>query len=245
MDVKDALAAIGRPAPRPAPAQRDVFVAGNVGVLGEKVLNHLLSSPLFSRVTVAARAPLRSAHARLAVHPLDMQHLDTAALPPGTQDVVCCISGQAGFHKRDDAYVPIAEAQVLPLAAAAARAGAQRFLLVSPLSAWLQLSAAQAASFGAMELALMRMALPTVIVLRPSGDDERSAAGSLLDRFAAGWLAVLKGYLVPHSLQQLRSDVIARAAVHFLRSAEPGFKVISARDIHAWAYPDIGPRRGI
>ena len=245
MDVKDALAASCRPAPQPALVQRQVFVAGNIGELGEKVLNRLLSAREYAHVTVAARAPLRSAHAKLIVHPLDTAHLETATLPDDVQDVVCCISGKSGFHKRDNAYLPLEAEQVVPIAQAARRAGAQRFLLVSPMSAWLQMSASQAALFGEMELALMRVELPSTIVLRPSRDGDQAADGSFLDRFAAGWLSVLKGYLVPHSLQQLRSDVIARAAVHFLSTAEPGFKVISAREIHAWAHPDAGPRRGI
>lgn len=245
MNVKDALAAGSRPVLPPAAAQRHVFVAGNVGELGEKVLNRLLSAREYAHVTVAARAPLRSAHAKLIVHPLDTAHLEAASLPAGVQDVVCCISGKAGFHRRDNAYVPILSEQIVGIAQAARRAGAERFLLVSPMSAWLQMSAAQAALFGEMELALMRCELPCTIVLRPSRDEDQVSKGSLIERFAAGWLSILKGYLVPQSLQQLRSEVIARAAVHFLGTAEPGFKVISAREIHAWAHPEAGPRRGI
>jgi len=244
LNVTDALAAANRPAPAAAPAQRHVFVAGNVGELGEKLLNRLLSSSTYAQVSVASRAPLRSAHAKLTVHPFDPAHAAAAGLPDAVQDVVCCISGKAGFYKRDNAYVPVTTEQAASIAEAAQRAGAQRFLLVSPMSAWLQLSAAQAALFGELELALMQVELPATIVLRPSRNEEQSAAGSLLDRFAAGWLSVLKGYLTPPSLQQLRSDVIARAAVHFLQTAEPGFKVISGREIHAWAHPDAGPRRG-
>lgn len=245
MNVNDALAAINKPAQKPASAQRKVMVLGNVGNLGEKVLNHLLSSSAYSHVTVAARAPLRSAHAKLIVHPLDMAQPDTLQLPPGVQDVVCCISGKANFHKRDQAYIPLEPDNVASVAAAARRAGVERFLLVSPMSSWLQMTAAQAASFGALELALLRCDLPSTIVLRPSEGEDGVLQGTLLARFAAGWLSILKAYLVPQSMQQLRSDVLARAAVHFLSTAEPGFKVMSARDIHAWAHPGAGLRRGI
>jgi uncharacterized protein YbjT (DUF2867 family) len=244
VNVTDALAAINKPAPKPASTQRNVLILGNVGDLGEKVLNHLLSSHTYSYVTVAARAPMRSAHAKLIVHPLGDLY-SGIDLPRGVQDVVCCISGKANFHKRDQAYVPVEPGDVLPIAEAAQRAGAERFLLISPMSSWLQMTAAQAASFGELELALMRCDLPSIVVLRPSQDDDGIVQGSLVERFAAGWLSVLKGYLVPQSLQQLRSDVIARAAIHFLATAEPGFKVIAARDIHTWAHPDAGPRRGI
>jgi uncharacterized protein YbjT (DUF2867 family) len=245
VNVTDALAAINKPVQKAASAQRTVMVLGNVGDLGEKVLNRLLSSSAYSHVTVAARAPMRSAHAKLIVHPLDMAQRDAIQLPPGIQDVVCCISGKANFHKRDQAYIPLEPGDVVSVAAAARKAGVERFLLVSPMSSWLQMTAAQAASFGELELALLRCDLPSTLVLRPSQDDDGMAQGTLLARFAAGWLSILKGYLVPQSMQQLRSEVLARAAVHFLAAAEPGFKVISARDIHAWAHPGAGPRRGI
>jgi uncharacterized protein YbjT (DUF2867 family) len=165
--------------------------------------------------------------------------------PDGVRDVVCCISGKENWHKRDQAYVPVRPEDVLPIAQSAHRAGIERFLLVSPMTAWQQLSAVDAAAFGEVELALQQHSLPCTVVLRPSRDEDAAQAAGFLERFAAGWLSVLKGYLTPQSFQHLRSDLIAKAAVHFLSTAEPGFRVVGARDIHAWAHPEAGLRRGI
>lgn len=242
--VTDAIAAIERPV-RNVVTQREALLIGNIGDLGEKLLNHLLSSSEYSHVRVAARSPLRSAHAKLIVEPIGDGKPDTWRWPDTVQDVLCCISGKENWHKRDQAYVPVRAEDVTAIARAAQRAGVARFLLVSPMAAWLQLSAVEAAAFGEVELALQRESLPSTVVLRPSRDDDNQPGGTLLDRFAAGWLSILKSYLTPQSFQHLRSDLIAKAAVHFLTRAEPGFRVIGARDIHAWAHPESGPRRGI
>lgn len=243
VSVTDAIAAIERPVTKPA-IQRQALLIGNIGDLGEKLLNRLLSASEYSHVRVAARAPLRSAHAKLIVEPLGDAGPSEWNWSGEVQDVLCCISGKENWHKRDQAYVPVRADEVAAIARTAQRLKAQRFLLVSPMTAWQQLSAVDAAAFGEVELALQHNSLPATVVLRPSRDEEGQGGDSLLSRFAAGWLSVLKGYLTPQSFQHLRSDLIAKAAVHFLTTAEPGFRVVGARDIHHWAHPDAGPRRG-
>jgi hypothetical protein len=57
VSVTDAIAAIQRPQ-RPAAkhvAQRQVLLIGNIGDLGEKLLNRLLSASEYSHVRVASR----------------------------------------------------------------------------------------------------------------------------------------------------------------------------------------------
>ncbi|MDX2218142.1 MAG: hypothetical protein SF172_03900 [Burkholderiales bacterium] len=243
VSVTDAIAAIERPVAK-ATIQRQALLIGNIGDLGEKLLNHLLSTSEYSHVRVAARAPLRSAHAKLIVEPLGDAGPAAWQWSAEVQDVLCCISGKENWHKRDQAYVPVRADDVAAIALAAQRMNTQRFLLVSPMTAWQQLSAVDAAAFGEVELALQQNSLPATVVLRPSRDEDGQAGESLLSRFAAGWLSVLKGYLTPQSFQHLRSDLIAKAAVHFLTTAEPGFRVVGARDIHHWAHPEAGPRRG-
>lgn len=242
--VTDAIAAIERPVAK-LTGQRQALLIGNIGDLGEKLLNHLLSSSEYSHVRVAARAPLRSAHAKLIVEPLGDAGPASWQWSNEVHDILCCISGPENWHKRDQAYMPVRAEDIAAIALAAQRMSTQRFLLVSPMSAWQQLSAVDAAAFGEVELSLQQNSLPATVVLRPSRDDEEASGDTLLARFAAGWLSVLKGYLTPHSFQHLRSDVIAKAAVHFLTTAKPGFRVVGARDIHAWAHPDAGPQRGI
>ena len=244
ISVTDAIAAIERPVPKVV-TQREVLLIGNIGDLGEKLLNRLLSAGEYSHVRVAARSPLRSAHAKLIVEPLGDGAPAEWRWPDSVQDVLVCISGKENYHKRDQAYVPVRPDDVSAIAEAAHRMGAGRFLLVSPMTAWQQLSAVDAAAFGDVELALQRNSLPATVVLRPSRDDDNQTGDTMLDRFAAGWLSILKGYLTPQSFQHLRSDLVAKAAVHFLAHAEPGFRVIGARDIHAWAHPAAGPRRSI
>ncbi|MBL8516442.1 MAG: hypothetical protein JNM76_05670 [Betaproteobacteria bacterium] len=243
VSVTDAIAAIERPVAKPA-IQRQALLIGNIGDLGEKLLNHLLSTSEYSHVRVAARAPLRSAHAKLIVEPLGDASPSAWQWSGEVRDVLCCISGKENWHKRDQAYVPVRAEEVAAIALAARRMNTQRFLLVSPMTAWQQLSAVDAAAFGEVELALQQHSLPATVVLRPSRDEDGEAGETLLSRFAAGWLSVLKGYLAPQSFQHLRSDLIAKAAVHFLTTAEPGFRVVGARDIHQWAHPGAGPRRG-
>jgi uncharacterized protein YbjT (DUF2867 family) len=242
--VTDAIAAIERPVAKPV-VQREVLLIGNIGDLGEKLLNRLLSAGEYSHVRVASRSPLRSAHAKLIVEPMGEGNPADWRWPANVRDVLCCISGKENWHKRDQAYVPVRPEDIKVIAESARSAGIERFLLVSPMTAWQQLSAVDAAAFGEVELALQQHGLPATVVLRPSQDDDPAHGATLMARFAAGWVSVLKGYLTPQSFQHLRSDVIAKAAVHFLAHAEPGFRVVGARDIHAWVHPEAGPRRSI
>ncbi|MEO8628293.1 MAG: hypothetical protein ABI612_09370 [Betaproteobacteria bacterium] len=220
---------------------RSALAIGTVGRIGEELLNTLLESAAYRSVSVAVEAPLQSMMPRLRPWQIGAAVLDgvaEAALAnvsmPHVDDVFCCISDSRSHFKRDQAYVSVRAEQISALARLAVGQGAKRFVLLSPLSAFLQLSAAHDSVISLNEAALASMAFETIIIMRPTA--EHAIAGS-------GWLERLIGWgakaimeiITPQRLQPLRARQIAQAAVNAAQTLGPGLHVVTGQQIRELA----------
>jgi hypothetical protein len=215
---------------RPAPGGVGrVLVAGAVGRLGEALLNEVLARGGYREV-VALGDP--TAAMSLGVRGLSLADADT--LPP-LDDLLMAPTlapdapGARSFYGRDAAFTLLTPAAVDRVAAAAARAGARRAVLVHPLSAWQQLSRWHLGLVGEAELALARLPFESVTVLRPLAAGS-GGAGSWLHRVAAVYLS-LQLLMMPRSMPVLTSVQVARVAVDALRAPTPGVRVLGAAQI--------------
>src|SRR4029079_14881173 len=144
--IDNALAATKTPATAPR-ASRSALAIGTVGRIGEELLNCLLESPEYHVVHVLVETPMRSMMPRLQPHQVsiaamnDLPHTSAKIALPRADDVFCCISDARSYFKRDRAYVMLGKDQIPPLAQIAAGNGAKRFILLAPLSVFLQLTA--------------------------------------------------------------------------------------------------------
>jgi hypothetical protein len=138
------------------------------------------------------------------------------------------------YNRRDAIYSDITSADELRLVAtAAARLQARRLLLVAPLRAWQQVSAAARMLPEAMEMELARLPIPVVVIMRPTTEHQapQRLEGGRLQRFARFYLSQLR-FMLPAVTQSLRSSEIARAAVAVMAEADqPGLTVVPLEEI--------------
>jgi hypothetical protein len=220
---------------RPA-AIRSAYAIGVVGRIGEALLEELVGAERYAAVFVATRGPLRSALGKLRPSPLNPQSPDLGTASP-IDDVYCCIDLRPGFFGRDQAYLG-ASATDLPAIARLARAsGAQRFVLIVALSPLDQLSAPEHGVRDYSELGLVGAGFETLVFLRPA-DEGHAGSGRAFERIVLAIGKALIAYLIPQSMQPLRPQVIARAALNAIDSLGPGVHVLNAPAIRKLLKPE-------
>lgn len=221
-----ALVAPGEPAARPQ-ASRTALALGTVGRVGEELINCLLESPAYSSLHVAVEATLASTLPRLK--PWLLEPGAEIALPP-VDDVFCCIGGMRSYFGRDRAYFPVRAEQIPALARMAARAGARRFVLLSPLSAFLQWSAPAGGAIHVREMELVGLGFESLVILRPTSDYV-AGKGRFLERLIAWGAKTVMEIVIPPRLQPLRARLIAQAAICAATTFDPGVHIVDGRRI--------------
>lgn len=230
-----ALTALSAETLRPQ-AARTALAIGTVGRVGEELINCLLESPAYASLNLAVQAPLRSVLPGLRPWPVKPGALDapyrsgTEIALPRVDDVFCCVGGTRSYFGRDRAYVPVRADQVPALARMAANSGARRFVLLSPLSAFLQLSAPAGAALHVREIDLVALGFETLVILRPTAD-YAAASGHLIERLVGWGAKAIMEILIPQRLQPPRARQIAQAAIRAAIMLEPGMHIINGRQI--------------
>jgi uncharacterized protein YbjT (DUF2867 family) len=111
---------------------RTCLILGASGLVGGRLLRHLLDDPGYAKVTALVRRPLDVTHEKLACVVCDLENPATYAAHVPVDDVFCCLGttikkagSQEAFRKVDHDY---------PLAVARA-SGASRYFIVTAVGA--------------------------------------------------------------------------------------------------------------
>jgi hypothetical protein len=226
-----------------ARASRSALALGTVGQIGEELINCLLESPAYSSVSVGVEAPLRSVVPRLqpwqvpAAALADLARVEPADIElPRVDHVFCCISDARSYFKRDQAYVQLRKEQIPALARLAAQRGAKRFILLAPLSAFLQLSASAGGLIDVRESDLTSLGFEALIIVRPTAD-YATAQGNVLERLIGWGAKAIMQIMIPQRLQPLRARQIAQAAVNAASLLGAGIHIVGAHEIAELAAP--------
>jgi uncharacterized protein YbjT (DUF2867 family) len=154
-----------------------VAIAGASGVVGARVLHHLLERNDVDRVVAAGRRPLPFEHDKLVSMVVDLQDVRAiaAAIPDGTAIAFCCLGTTMRTAGSREAFRAVDHDAVVAFARAAREKGARRFLLVSSVGA-----SSSAANFylrtkGEAEESLQKLGFEQLTVLRPSFIDDQGA----------------------------------------------------------------------
>jgi uncharacterized protein YbjT (DUF2867 family) len=146
--------------------ERSALLVGATGLIGSFLLQRLLASEAYARVTVWARRDLGQAHPKLSCAVVDFDRLQERRVE--AEDVFCCLGttikqagSQAAFRRVDYDY-PVA------LATAAAGGGAKRLLVVSALGANPDSGVFYSRVKGEMEIAVRAAGVLATIFFRPS-----------------------------------------------------------------------------
>lgn len=219
-------AAIKRAAEQPsrARAPRNALALGMVGALGEELLAALVGSADYAVVHVAVTQPMGSATARFA--PWVAGHGVVVA-----DDAFVCIAAPETIVPRGSPVQRIDADGVGAAARLARECGSTRLVLVSPLSALLQLNATAHSLASEAEVEIAALGFETLIIVRPTADVPASS----------GWLPgavrsltrMVLEIMLPASVQPLRARTAAAAILEAVRRAPPGVHVLGARELAA------------
>jgi hypothetical protein len=211
--------------PKPAPGMRTAFVIGNVGKLGDELLNVLLENPAYERVVVAVEKPMQVTLARLET----IAWNPAAKLAGAVDDLYLCLEPRhLSYWKTTKPFVEIASEQALAVARAARAAGATRAMVLTPLEALEQMGGAPLIRSGD-EIELVAAGFERLVLLRPTRDGQDAAAGNLGERVGAGVVRALTSYMTPKGLQPVRVRRAAQVAMESLAQLEDGVHVIGAQ----------------
>ena len=217
-----------------------VVVAGATGLVGRALLSRLVSDPQITSALALIRDPDQANSLPGGVTPqvVDFQQLGQAEGPalPAVDWAFCCLGTTIRQAGSQAAFRAVDFDAALAFARAAQAAGARRLAVVSSTGA----DAASAVFYnrvkGELEQALQALALPRLVIARPSlllGN--RSALGQPLRvaEFAAQALMPAFGWLLPRRLLPIAADTVALAMLRALQQDSPAHQVLESDALQA------------
>jgi len=217
--------------------ERYALVAGATGLVGGHLLDELLRSDAYGRITVLARRPVERRDERVSSLVVDFEHLEDAPAVKGVTDAFCALGttlkkagSAAAFRRVDLGYVTA-------FARLAARSGASRFVLVSSVGADEKSSVLYPRVKGEAEREVRSLSFEAVHILRPSfllGERSESRPGERAGIVAARALSfALAGPLARY--RTIEAGDVARAMVAAALSPETGIHVHEGADLRRLA----------
>ncbi|HZG55052.1 NAD(P)H-binding protein [Paenibacillus sp.] len=226
--------------------KKKAVLLGATGLVGRRVLERLLASPAYERVTVVSRRAL-PARDKLTQDKLTQDKLtqvvldDLAAMDgepfEGADDVFCALGTtirqagtQARFREVDYEY-PVAAARL------AAAAGAQRYVLVSSMGADPSSKIFYSRVKGETEAAVRASGVPMISIVRPSlllGEREQFRLGERI----GVWVARPLMFAFAGPLRKYRpieADDVAAVMVRVAQMFLPGTHVYENDQLHRMA----------
>jgi uncharacterized protein YbjT (DUF2867 family) len=221
-------------------------VAGATGLVGSRLLELLAAAPEYASIVALARRAAPAPTGKVQWRQADFEHLDavigdihgTGATP---LDVFCCLGTTIKAAGSQQAFRRVDFDYVLAIARWARTAGARRFLVVSALGADPSSRIFYNRVKGEMEQALDALALPSLVVLRPSlldGDRREVRPG---ERLTLALTRPLRS-LLPGAIRPVR-DVDAAATLLLSARAEQVPRVVSSAQMQG-AMARLGRARG-
>lgn len=213
-------------------ATHTALLAGYTGLVGRHLLTQLLrQSGRYDRVLTVGRRLPEHTHPRLRSIQTELGELSQQRAAIAADDVYCCLGTTMQAAGSKAAFERVDYHMVVDLARAARAAGAQRFFMVSSLSASPRSPVFYSRVKGRAEQALREIGFDTLHILRPSlllGDRAEARLGEAI----AQKLAPLANLLLVGRLAMYRaiaSEDVAAAMVE-----------LAARDLrgtHVWTLP--------
>ena len=188
------------------PEPRIALLAGASGLVGGRLLQHLLADPAFERVIALGRRVPPIAHPKL-----DARVVDFAALPPvAATDASCCLGTTLRKAGSRAAFRLVDHDHAVAFAAMARAGGATRYGLVSSVGADAGSGTFYLQVKGEVEQAVAALGFAGLVICRPGlllgPRAERRPAEALAQR-----LAPLLNPLLPGRYKSIDHAVVARA----------------------------------
>lgn len=215
-----------------------VVIVGASGVVGARVLEHLLACDRVGRVVALGRRQLPVQHEKLVSKVADVQSsaVLTREAPSDAAIAICCLGTTMKQAGSKPAFRAVDHDAVVAFGEAARRLGAERFLLVSSTGANTRSRSFYLRTKGEAEEALARMGFSQLTVLRPSFIDDEGARADhrLAERIGlplSRALFSILGKTRRHA--PIRADVIARALVRLaFDDTTERLRIVESEQLH-------------
>ena len=229
LDAAELIGRVQGSASQPADSRRCAWIAGATGRLGDALLEQVLASGRYRRVSVLAPQAMATTvtgfeavdqttlRQRLQqgealgfwpddpAHPAHCDDLYLLLDPDAEAELAVAAKAAARSRSGKPAFEPLSDSELaLTLADLAQAAGAQRLLLMAPLQSWHQLSRATRSLPDGLELKLAAVRIPLVVIMKPAAEP---ASRPIAAAEAASWPQRLHQRLQTFSrfyLRQLR-----------------------------------------
>jgi uncharacterized protein YbjT (DUF2867 family) len=201
--------------------------------VGGHVLDLLLASPGYARVSVIGRRGLEREHPRLVQHVVDMNRMAEHAEWFAVDDVFCCLGTTIAAAGSQEAFRRVDHDYVVQCAQLAAQGGAARYLLVSAAGANARSRVFYNRTKGEAEDEVRATTIPGVTLLRPSlllGERTEHRPGEAL----AQRVAPVLNPLMVGPLRRYRgvdARVVAKAMVRLAAEEPRGVRVVESEEI--------------
>lgn len=220
-----------------AAGTRSALALGVVGALGEELLAVLVGSNTYRVVHVGVKQPVATATSRFRPWRIG----DGVVV---ADDAYVCLTGPEVPAPAASPIQRFGPDDVIAAARIARECGVRRLVLVSPLTALLQLNAAARTLGSSDEVALVEFGFETVLVVRPTAEGDRPGGG--LRGVVRAVSRMVLDIMLPPQVQALRAGTAAAAILEAVKRSRPGVSVIGARELLAiveQTMPHRAPRR--
>ena len=204
---------------------RRALVAGASGLVGAQILCQLLADPDCTQVSALVRRPLTT-HARLRCTVTDFAALDALTVEPA-DDAYCALGTTIRTAGSPAAFAGVDLDRVVAFARLARRAGCQRFMLVSTLSADPRSTVFYNRIKGEAEQAVASLGFDAVHAARPSfllGPRSERRPGEFVAKHLARAIApLLQGGL--RRYRPVAAEEVARTLIAAARTDATGLLI--------------------
>ncbi len=230
---------------RTEPAYARVAVAGATGLVGRALLERLVADPGIGAAHALIRDPAQAATLPAGVTPQLFDVVAAATDPdarlPAVDWAFCCLGTTIRQAGSPAALRTVDVHAVLAFARAARAAGASRLAVVSAVGADAESAVHYNRVKGEMEQALIALALPRLVIARPSlllGN--RVALGQPLRpvELTAQALMPFFGWMLPARLRPIGADTVAGAMLKAMRQPGPPVQCLESDELESIAYSD-------
>ena len=217
----------------------DVVIAGATGLIGSRVLHHLLLRSDVNRVVSVGRRPVAVEDDRLHSVVANLQDRGdiTSRLPDGVAVAICCLGTTMRKAGSKEAFRAVDLDAVLAFGEAARARGATRFVLVSSIGAHRPRGNFYLETKAAAEAAIVRLGFERLTIVRPSFIDDQGARKEFrpAERLAlplARFVFALVGRTSRYA--PIRADTLARAIVRLVFDSTGGrVRIMESAELHA------------
>jgi uncharacterized protein YbjT (DUF2867 family) len=208
---------------------KTALIAGSTGLIGRQLLQLLLDSSRYSKVTAITRQDLPP-HPKLVQIKTEFDSIGDKSTTLKADDVFCCLGTTMAKAGSKDKFYQVDFYYPLLLAKISKAEGAKQYLMVSALGADKKSSIYYNQVKGEIEEAIEDVGFETVHIFRPSlllGPREEKRAGEDSARFIYKYF----GFLIPARYKAIESIKVARAMLSFAGKEEIGLHIHLSKDL--------------